>query len=109
MYVLTVVLRLRNKSNVSILEYINAIILSVPTIKKNLKKLPKDFNPSDKYKYKLHYIYRKFNIDFFKMDLYPISKHATGFSFKKFNPHIMGYALLTTLTVRCLHDKQLMF
>ena len=36
-----------------------------------------------KYKYKLHYIYREFNINFFKMDLYPISKHATGFTFKK--------------------------
>ena len=60
---------------------------------KNLKKLPKDLNPSDKYKYKLHYIYREFNINFFKMDLYPISKHATGFNFKKFNPHIMGLCL----------------
>ena len=39
---------------------------------KNLKKLPKDLNPADEYKYKLHYIYREFNINFFKMDLYPI-------------------------------------
>ena len=60
---------------------------------KNLKKLPKDIDPSEKYKYKLHYIYREFNINFFKMDLYPISKHATGFNFKKFNPHIMGLCL----------------
>ena len=60
---------------------------------KNLKKLPKDLNPADEYKYKLHYIYREFNINFFKMDLYPISKYATGFSFKKFNPHIMGLCL----------------
>ena len=27
------------------------------------------------------------------MYLYPISKHATGFSFKKFNPHLMGLCL----------------
>ena len=27
------------------------------------------------------------------MDLNPISKYATGFSFKKFNPHIMGLCL----------------
>lgn len=60
---------------------------------KNLKRLPKDLNPSDKYKYKLHYIYREFNINFFKMDLYKISKYATGFNFKKFNPHIMGLCL----------------
>ncbi len=60
---------------------------------RNLKNLPKDIASCDKYKYKLHYIYREFNINFFKMDLYPISKHATGFSFNKFNPHIMGLCL----------------
>ena len=65
----------------------------------NIKKLPKDLNPADKYKYKLHYIYREFNINFFNMDLYPISKHATGFNFKKFNPHIMG--LCFTYHVNC--------
>ena len=27
------------------------------------------------------------------MDLYPISKHATGFTFKKFNSHIIGLYL----------------
>ena len=59
----------------------------------NLKKLPKGLNDSDKYKYKLHYIYREFTINFFKMDLYPISKYATGFTFKKFNSHIMGLCL----------------
>ncbi|WP_316137301.1 DDE-type integrase/transposase/recombinase, partial [Clostridium sp.] len=59
----------------------------------NLKKLPKDIASCDKYKYKLHYIYREFKLNFFKMDLYPISKHATRFSFNKFNPHIMGLCL----------------
>ena len=39
---------------------------------RNIKKLPKDLDPAHKYKYKLHYIYREFNINFFKMDLYPI-------------------------------------
>ena len=76
------VLLLLSKKNVSILEYINVIILNVHTIKDNLKKLPKDLDPSDKYKYKLHYIYREFTIDFFKMDLYPISKHATDLILK---------------------------
>ena len=61
--------------------------------KRNLKKLPKGLDDSDKYKYKLHYIYREFSINFFEMDLYEISKRATGFSFKKFNPHIMGLCL----------------
>ena len=33
------------------------------------------------------------------MDLYPISKHVTGSTFKKFNPHIMGLCL--TYHVNC--------
>jgi transposase-like protein/DNA-directed RNA polymerase subunit RPC12/RpoP len=59
----------------------------------NLKMLPNDLNPSDKYKYKLHYIYREFTIDFFKMDLFALPKRAINFNFKKFNPHIMGLCL----------------
>ena len=59
----------------------------------NLKKLPDGIKPSEKYKFKLHYIYREFTVDFFKMDLHEISKRAVNFSFKKFNPHIMGLCL----------------
>jgi transposase-like protein/ribosomal protein S27E len=59
----------------------------------NIKKLPKDLPSTDKYKYKLHYIYREFNINFFKMDLYKLPKQATSFNFKKFNPHILGLCL----------------
>lgn len=33
---------------------------------KNLRKLPKNIKHSDKYKYKLHYIYREFKINFLK-------------------------------------------
>ena len=60
---------------------------------RNLNKLPKTLNDADKYKYKLHYIYREFNINFFKVNLYSVSKRATTLNFKKFNPHIMGLAL----------------
>lgn len=60
---------------------------------KNKSKLPKDLNLCDKYKYKLHYIYREFTIDFFKMDLHGLPKTAINFSFKKFNQHIMGLCL----------------
>ena len=60
---------------------------------RNLNKLPKTIKASDKYKYKLHYIYREFNINFFKVNLYTISKRATTLNFKKFNPHIMGLVL----------------
>jgi transposase-like protein len=60
---------------------------------KQFSKLPKDLPASDRYKYKLHYIYREFVIDFFKMDLHSLSKNATSFSFKKFNSHSMGLCL----------------
>ena len=80
---------------------------------RNIKKLPKDLDPAHKYKYKLHYIYREFNINFFKMDLYPISKYATGFSFKKFNPHIMGlcltYHVKLTKLIQKLKELSIMF
>ena len=59
----------------------------------NLKKLPIGIKPSEKYKYKLHYIYREFTVNFFKIDLHTISKRASNLSFKKFNPHIMGLCL----------------
>jgi len=59
----------------------------------NLAKLPKDLAAADKYKYKLHYIYREFTIDFFKMDLHELPKSAINFKYKKFNAHIMGLCL----------------
>ena len=60
---------------------------------RNLSKLPKDLKPADKHKYKLHYLYREFTIDFFKMDIHELPKSAINFSFKKFNSHIMGLCL----------------
>ena len=59
----------------------------------NLRKLPKDLKLSNHYKYKLHYIYREFTVDFFKMNLYELPSWATSFSFKKYNAHIMGLSL----------------
>jgi transposase-like protein/ssDNA-binding Zn-finger/Zn-ribbon topoisomerase 1 len=59
----------------------------------NLKKLPKDLSSKDKFKYKLHYIYREFTIDFFKMDLNSLPEWATGFKFNKKSAHIMGLCL----------------
>lgn len=55
--------------------------------------MPKDLGASDKYKYKLHYIYREFTIDFFKMDLHELPANAINFKFKRFNAHIMGLCL----------------
>jgi len=59
----------------------------------NLKKLPKDLADTDKHKYKLHYIYREFTVDFFKMDLSSLPENAQNFNFKKFNAHILGLCL----------------
>ena len=59
----------------------------------NLAKLPKGLDATDKHKYKLHYIYREFTIDFFKMDLHGLPSNAINFKYKKFNAHIMGLCL----------------
>jgi len=47
----------------------------------------------DKHKFKLHYIYREFTIDYFKMDLSSLPKGATNLTFRNFSPHIMGLCL----------------
>lgn len=59
----------------------------------NKRKLPPDLKPEVKHEYKLHYIYREFTMDFFRMDLHSLPSSATGFSFKKFSPHILGLVL----------------
>src|SRR5690606_2156307 len=46
-----------------------------------------------KHKFKLHYIYREFTLDFFKMDLSSLPKGATNLNFRQFSPHIMGLCL----------------
>jgi len=50
-------------------------------------------------KFKLHYIYREFKIDFFKVDLYALPKNASSLIFRKFSPHVMGLCL--TYMVNC--------
>lgn len=47
----------------------------------------------DKHKFKLHYIYREFTIDFFKMDLSTLPKGSCNLSFRNFSAHIMGLCL----------------
>jgi transposase-like protein/ssDNA-binding Zn-finger/Zn-ribbon topoisomerase 1 len=62
----------------------------------SLRKLsPEDLAEyqKDKHKFKLHYIYREFTIDFFKMDLSSLPKGATNLSFRNFSSHIMGLCL----------------
>jgi len=57
------------------------------------QKLPDTLDLSERHEYKLHYIYREFTINFFKMDLHSLPAYATSFNCKKFNTHIIGLCL----------------
>lgn len=46
-----------------------------------------------KNKYKLHYLYREFTVDFFRMDLDSLPKNASSLKFSKHNAHIMSLCL----------------
>lgn len=61
----------------------------------NLKKVDKkDLAESyGRNKYKLHYIYRQFTVDFFKMDLDSLPKHASSLKFSRFDSHVMSLCL----------------
>ena len=61
----------------------------------NLKKVSKKDIEEDygKNKYKLHYIYREFNINFFKIDIKSLPKNASSLKFSKFDKNVMGLCL----------------
>lgn len=61
----------------------------------NLKKVDKEDlkETYGKNKYKLHYIYREFTIDFFKMDITTLPKNASSLKFSKHNAYIMSLCL----------------
>ena len=61
----------------------------------NLKKVDKEDlkEAYAKHKYKLHYIYREFTIDFFKMDITSLPKNASSLKFTKNNSYIMSLCL----------------
>lgn len=60
----------------------------------NLKNVePKTLENKEKYKHKLHYIYREFTVDFFAMDLDSLPKNASSLKFRKQNAHIMALCL----------------
>ncbi|MBR0600649.1 DDE-type integrase/transposase/recombinase [Sinanaerobacter chloroacetimidivorans] len=61
----------------------------------NLKKVDKEHldEAYGKNKYKLHYIYREFTVDFFRMDLSSLPKNASSLKFTKHNSHIMSLCL----------------
>lgn len=61
----------------------------------NLNKVDKHDLAKDygKNKYKLHYIYREFLMDFFRLNLNSLPKHASSLKFSKFDSHIMSLCL----------------
>lgn len=59
----------------------------------NLKKVKKEHLNEQKNKYKLHYIYREFTINFFRMDLNSLPKNASSLKFSKFDKNVMGLCL----------------
>ena len=61
----------------------------------NLRKVDKKDLDEDygKNKYKLHYIYREFTIDFFRMDLNSLPKNASSLKFSKFDSNTMALCL----------------
>lgn len=69
---------------------------------KNLGKINKDDLQEEhgKSKYKLHYIYREFTLDFFKMDLNSLPKNASSLKFSKFDANIMGLCLTMHVNLR---------
>lgn len=58
--------------------------------KTDKKDLKEDYG---KNKYKLHYIYREFTLEFFKMELNSLPKNALSLKFSKFAANIMGFCL----------------
>ena len=66
-----------------------------PYYLRNLKKVDKNDLKEDygKNKYKLHYIYRQFTVDFFRMDLNSLPKNASSLKFSRHNAHVMSLCL----------------
>jgi len=66
-----------------------------PYYLENLKKVDKLDLAEDygKNKYKLHYIYREYTVDFFKMDLDSLPENASSLKFRKQSAHVMGLCL----------------
>lgn len=61
----------------------------------NLKQVQNKHLDEDhgKDRYKLHYIYREFTVDFFSMDLRSLPKNLSSLKFSKHNAHIMSLCL----------------
>lgn len=79
----------------STLSFTNVETLNALTIFIILKKVDREHldEKHGKSKYKLHYIYREFTIDFFKMDLSSLPKNASSLNFKRHDSYTMSLCL----------------
>lgn len=57
------------------------------------KKVPKDATHTERSRYKLHYLYREFFVDFFKVSLDSLPDNASSLKFRGQSAHIMGLCL----------------
>ena len=71
------------------------VVHKCPYYLHNLKKVDKKDLAEDygKNKYPLHYIYREFQIDFFRMDLNSLPKNASSLKFTKHDQNVMSLCL----------------
>ncbi len=61
---------------------------------RNLKAMDQEtLDNNQKYKHKLHYLYREFSVDFFSMDMDSLPKNASSLKFRKNNAHVMALCL----------------
>ena len=90
--------------NLNCIYYLNSINSLSPEDLNEYKLHPERF--------KLHYIYREFDMNLFKLNLYSLPKNASSFNFRKFSPEIMGLCLTyhincglsTRMTARVLRE-----
>ena len=77
--------------------YTNRVYLSIPFLKNfsDLKKVSREDleKPYGKNNYKLHYVYREFVMDFFKMDVTSLPRNASSLRFTKNNAYVMSLCL----------------
>lgn len=66
-----------------------------PYYLRNIRKVDKKHlsEPYGKNRYKLHYIYREFIVDFFKMDISSLPKNSSSLKFSKHSSYIMSLCL----------------
>lgn len=70
----------------------------------NLKKVIPD-SPNGKSDYKLHYLYREFSVDFFKMKLTNVSGKIATMKFRKYDANMMGLCLTMHINLQLSFRK----